>query len=105
MKGLPKTLNSKQDYIYAKDNFPESYWKPKYQDLLDSRNAWFCIGLTTEKKGVTDETHKVVEKKPMDEGGKTEYYQYELRENQACKLFQIGFTVKEVEDALNEGGK
>lgn len=103
MRGFPATLSSKGDYIYVKDNFPDEQWKPEWQALLDSCKDWFNVGETTKKKGKTDETHKVVEQEPMEEGGTTIYYQFELKENPTAKLFQIGFTAEEVEAALAEG--
>ena len=100
MRGFPKTLSSKEDYLYVKANFPAEQWKPAWQALLDSRMDWFNTGAVKKGKGITDETHKVVESEPMEEGGETIYYQFELRENPTCKLLQIDFTVEEVENAL-----
>lgn len=101
MKGLPKTLNDKHDYLYAKDNFPEDYWRPKFQHLLDSRFCWYFVeNLPIGREGITDATHKVVESRGMGEGEETTYSQYELRENPTAKIFRIGFTVEEVEEAL-----
>ena len=102
MKGFPKSLSSKEDYIYIRDNFAEDQWRPEWQALLDSRMDWLNVGETTKKKGITDETHKVVEQEPVEEGGTTIYYQFELRENPTCKLLTLGFTVEEVEAALAE---
>lgn len=100
MRGFPKTLNSKADYEYIKDNFLAEQWKPEWQALLDSRMDWFNTGEVKKGKGITDETHKVVEAEPVEEGGETIYYQFELRENPNCKLLTLGFTVAEVETAL-----
>ena len=100
MRGFPKTLNSKADYEYIKDNFPAEQWQPEWQALLDSRLDWFNTGEVKKGKGVTDETHKVVEAEPEKEGGATIHYQFELKENPTCKLLQIGFTVEAVENAL-----
>lgn len=103
MKGFPKSLSSKEDYIFIKDNFPADEWKPEWQLLLDSRMDWFNVGEIDPMSGITDETHKVVESETQtEEGGETIYYQFELRENPTCKLLQLGFTVEEVEDALAE---
>lgn len=47
--------------------------------------------------GISDGTHKVI----VDEqSGKT--YQYELRANQNCKMYQLGCTRDEVEKILEE---
>lgn len=98
MKGIPKQLNSKQDYIYAKENLDESYWKPLFQDLLDSRFNWFYEKyLDSKEQGIEDETYKIVENQKED---KTTYLQYVWQENKDAKIYRIGFTVKEVEDIL-----
>lgn len=100
MKGLPKTLNDKHDYLYAKDNFPEDYWRPKFQHLLDNRFCWYYVSdLDSKRKGVTDDTHKVVENQDPDSDSVT-YAQYELGANPDAKIFRIGFTVAEVEEIL-----
>lgn len=98
MKGLPKNLNSKEDYIYAKNNFPEEYWKKEFQNLLDNRFGWFYVEDLESEKGINDDTHKVVEDKD------TGYTQYELRENPDAKIFKLGFTVEEVEEMLKWNG-
>lgn len=102
MKGLPKTLNDKHDYLYAKDNFPEDYWRPEFQHLLDSRFCWYFVeNLSRADSGITDDTHKVVENHSTGEQEETTYAQYELRENPNAKIFRIGFTVAEVEEILS----
>lgn len=103
MKGLPKTLNSKQDYLYARDNLPADYWRPEFQHLLDSRFCWYFVeNLPIGKEGINDDTHKVVENHGIGEQEETIYAQYELRENPNAKIFRIGFTVAEVEEILAE---
>ena len=100
MKGFPKHLNTKQDYLYIKDNFPSDLWKPAWQELLDTKKNWFCTGkLDSKDAGITDKTHKVVES-VQDE--KTEYYQYELQVDTSCNMVRLGFTEAEVRAALNE---
>ena len=101
MKGFPKHLNSKQDYIYIRENFPAEQWKPVWQDLLDGQKNWFCVGkLDSKDAGITDSTHKVVESvNQQDE--KTEYYQYELQKDYSCDMFRLGFTEAEVVEAIN----
>lgn len=98
MMGFSKWLNSKQDYLYVKDNFPKQQWVDKFQSLLDERLAWFNLGEIADD-GITDETHKVVENE-ID--GAFVKYQYELKENPGSTLYRIGFTVDEVNKILNE---
>lgn len=101
MKGFPKWLNSKEDYLYVKDNFLREQWADKFQTLLDERLAWFNIGeLAASEEGVTDDTHKVVEIETMGEETKKRY-QYELKENPDCMLYRLGFTVDEIQAILD----
>ena len=101
MVGFPKTLNSKFDYAFIRDNFPPEQWKPAFQALLDERMQWFNTGkLDGPDKGITDSTHKVVEN-PASNGQPVEYYQYELQEDPACKMFRLGFTADEVNEVLS----
>lgn len=100
MKGFPKYLNTKADYEYIKENFPKEQWQPHWQSLLDERKNWFPTGqVESEEAGITDDTHKVVKYEDMD-GGTATYTQMELQDDPHCTLFQLGFTVEEVEAAL-----
>ncbi len=96
MVGYPKTLSTKEDYLYVKDNFPYTFWKKDFQSLLDTVNEWYNLGEIEKDKGVTDNTHKVVE-----DTENNKYYQYELKENKDCKLNRLGFTADEVNTILN----
>ena len=102
MKGYPKYLNSKADYLYVHENFPREQWLPDFQVLLDTYKDWFFEKhLETREEGIEDETHKIVEF-VNEETQETTYDQYELRENPMAKIFRIGFTVKEVEALMEE---
>ena len=101
MKGFPKHLNSKADYEYIRNNFPDSMWKPAWQALLDGEKNWFNTGkLESKEDGVKNRSHKVVEATNNDNG--TEYYQYELQADPNCEMVRLGFTKAEVKAALNE---
>lgn len=101
MRGFPKMLSSKADYINVKNDFPPEEWKPHYQALLDTMMAWYPTGeVENPEEGIIDATHRVEEMDPMEEGGEVRYMQYELRENPHCKLYAIGFTKAEVKKAL-----
>lgn len=96
MRGMPNTLNTKNDYMYIKNVAPASVWKPKFKALLDSATAMYPIGeVGGNGDWLNDDTYQVVE---ID--GKC--YQYEKRINENAKLFRIGFTVEEVESILQE---
>lgn len=105
MVGFPKHLNTKQDYLYIKEHFPEEQWLPEFQRLLDDRMAWESVKqladsggkLGKAEEGITDDIHKVV---TVETDGKIERFQYELREDSRCKLYRLGFTVAEVEEIV-----
>lgn len=44
-----ETLNTRKDYEYLKQNFPESVWRPKFQALLDDRMQWVNKGKLANK--------------------------------------------------------
>jgi len=97
--GHPAHLNTKYDYEYVRKHFPEAKWKPAWQALLDTKDAWLMTSpLKAKEAGVTDATHKVVEVETMD--GKIERYQCELKEDPNALVFRKGFKVAEVEAVL-----
>lgn len=99
MVDYPKHLNTRKDYLYVKENFPREQWEGDFQALLDSCKDWFYVGtLKSAKAGVNDDTHMVVDETLED--GTTSYSQYELKENPNARIFQLGFTVEEVEGLL-----
>lgn len=102
MIGYPKTLNTKEDYEFVRQNFPKEEWKEDFEDLLATVNEWFNLGKLEEgDAGITDDTHKVVESE-QDDGAVTERYQYEYKENPNARIYQLGYTVDEVK-AILEG--
>ena len=102
MQGFPKWLNTREDYIYVKENFPPEQWKPVFQSLLDERMQWLNTGLLkNEADGVNDETHKVVGGDSDMPDTPAQYYQYEFKEDPNCRMFKLGFTVDEVEQLLS----
>jgi hypothetical protein len=102
MIGYPKYLNTKEDYLYVKDNFPRKDWESDFQRLLDTRMEWLNVGqLESSEAGVTDDTRKVVTVGEDDMSmGAVQHYQYEYREDPNCTLLRLGFTVDEVEAIL-----
>lgn len=100
MKGYPKHLNTKDDYLYVVDNFERSLWEQDVKNLLDTKDDWFVVGpLETKEAGIEDATHRIVEEEG-EEG--TSFVQYELRENPTAKIFRLGFTVEEVQSLLGD---
>ena len=104
MKGFPKHLNSKNDYIYISEHFPEEQWKPYWQDLLTERFRWITTGTLKKKSdGVTDDTHKVETLKEINPESNEEvtvYVQQEYKENPSSNFWRLGFTLEEVQEKL-----
>jgi len=93
MKGYPKTIATLHDLKVARAAEPELA-KQYLRALLDERLVW----VPTEMKDLEDDTHKVVVWEDMD-GNKTRQ-QFELREDQNCKLFRLGLSVDDAEAML-----
>lgn len=106
MQGYPKHLNTKADYLYVKEHFSKEMWEKDWQALLDSRKNWFFVkDLADKASGIEDDTHKIVENKSMGDGEeKITYAQYEFKEDENATIYRLGFTVEEVEAALNGKG-
>lgn len=95
MKDYPKTLNSRYDYNYVRQNFPKEQWAPDYQALLDEVYDWFFVRTLHDKEdGFEGPMHQIVA--GVNSDGKTIFNQYEYRLNPGAKLFRLGFTVEEV---------
>ena len=102
MQGAPKYLNTKEDYEYLRQNFPEEVWRPKFESLLAERVQWFNTGVLAEGvAGQTDATHKVIEDAGMG-GAAAMRYQFELLDDANCLLLRLGYMVEEVEAILSE---
>ncbi len=98
MVGYPAHLNTKADYEYVRKHFGETEWRPDWQALLDTKDAWLMTAkLSALEPGVMDETHKVVVETIE---GVVERYQYEFKEDPNELIFRKGFTVAEVVAAL-----
>lgn len=93
MRGFPKYLNTKQDYLNCMTDYPAET-KAALQELLNNRFIWQTTAII-EDEGLTDDTHRVV-----DYGDEKE--QQELIEDDTATIFRLGFTVKEVEEMLND---
>jgi hypothetical protein len=101
MKGFPKHLNTRADYLYIKEHSSPELWRPRFQALLNERFSWLPAGpLADGEPGNDDESHRVVEMR--DETGQTvvSRVQEEYREDPNAVIFRLGFTVEEVEKAL-----
>jgi len=100
MKGFPKNLNTKDDYLYIKEHFDRELWVPEFQKLLDTTSDWFFVkNLDKAEDGITDNTHKIVSSEDTSTKEIT-YMQYELRENPTAKIFKLGFTKEEIANLI-----
>jgi 1,2-phenylacetyl-CoA epoxidase catalytic subunit len=93
MRDFPKWLNTKQDYLNCLQDFPEQI-RQRLQELLTDRFLWVQTGiLSDEDQGVTDDTHRIIETE-------NERFQYEYLEDSNARIFQLGFTVQEIEELI-----
>lgn len=100
MRGFPKHLNTKNDYLYIRTEYPADQWRPRFQSLLDERYAWLPIStLADGETGIEDDTHRVIEHSD-EQDQVVERVQEEYREDPHATIFRLGFTVSEVEALL-----
>ena len=101
MKGYPHWLNTKDDYYYVADHFPREQWAKDWQALLDDMMQWqYVSDLASREEGVEDATHRIEENERSD--GSIGYEQWEYKKDDHARLYQLGFTEKEVRDKLSE---
>ena len=99
MRGFPKFLNSKEDYLYVKASFPDSMWKPEFQKLLDTTHDWFFDHYISDGETIVEsENLKVIEPQETDTDQRKAVYVYRINPN--CKLLRLGFTIEECENYL-----
>lgn len=91
MRGFPKFLNTKQDYLNCLPDWKEPT-QEELKKLLKNRFSWFDTAVLDDvSEGLNNETHRVVGN-----------MQQELKEDPNARIFQLGFTVAEVEELLND---
>lgn len=98
MVGYPKSLKTKEDYEYVRNNFPKEMWKKDFQALLDSSYDWFFVEKLLKIEEIVLAKNQRIE---YDEE-RDERYLYEYRFNPDCKLMQLGYMVQEVQLILWE---
>ena len=105
MKGAPKNYNTRFDVEYCLEHYPEEAKAFLTQKLTEVKQ-WLVTGkLKDGETGKTSDTHKVVEVQDTITKEVKERYQHEYKDDPNCKLFKLGFTVKEAEDILAGKGK
>lgn len=92
MRGFPKFLNTKQDYLNCLTMFPEET-KKALQTLLDNRFNWFDVAIIEE-----DVTELAVNQRIIETDG--EKMLQEEKEDPNARIFLLGFTVEEVEELI-----
>ena len=100
MRGYPKNLNSKQDYQYVLENFDKQQWKPSFQSLLDNRFCWYFERYLKDDETI-EQTENIQINQPQKDDVDQKRSLYIKRENPNAKIFQLGFTVDEVQQILN----
>ena len=100
MRGYPKHLNSKADVDYCLEHYPTET-KKQLQGLLDKKEAWITTAkLADKEKGVTDDTHRIVEIKDDKTQEVIERYQEEFKVDPKSQIFSLGLTVEKVEEKV-----
>ena len=80
MRGFPKYINNRNDLDNCAAEYPQETIA-FLRDILDFKDVWISTGLLADgDAGLTDDTHKVIESKNMDDVV-TQHYQYELMED------------------------
>lgn len=103
MRGYPKILKTKFDYLFVKEHFRKSYWQKDFQNLIDNQYKWFYEKrLEDSEEGLEDDTHKIYKRTTVyDNGNKTVIrQQYVYKEDPNCLMYQLGFTRAEIEEIL-----
>lgn len=92
MQGYPKHLNSRADYDYVQQHFPDKFAE-EFAALKTTAYMWVPTGehLESREAGVEDATHRV---EAMGEGEGFEQYARVLNPN--GKFFQMGYTEAEL---------
>lgn len=68
------------------------------KDILNDRFKWQVVKvLLTKEEGIEDGTHLIIE-------SENEILQSELQEDENSKLFQLGLTVEEAEEIIENPG-
>lgn len=95
MFGYPEVFNTKHD-VYVAYDLDKAKTKEIIRTWLQEEYDWFFVKkLEDLESGIEDDTHKVVVHETNGER-----YQYELRKNESCMMYHLGFTRQEIENML-----
>ena len=104
MRGFPQFFATKQDYMNCLTMFPEETKRALRRLAADRFNWTIAKELSDKDKGKEDETHHVEEQERMnEETGKKETFFVQLvkKEDKNARVFQLGFTVEEIEKLIS----
>ena len=100
MRGYPKTLQTREDYEYVLANFTKDQYLQDFKDLLISRFDYIYQHNMADDEVVSDDIpHKILSQ--TDEKGNYVRQLYYRVEVPTAKIFQLGYTVEEVEKIIN----
>lgn len=102
MRGFPQFLATKQDFMNCLPMYPKET-KRALRNLLADRFNWEVTKeLSDKSKGKEDETHRILEQQRTNDDGEIETYfvQLEKKEDSNARMFQLGFTVDEIESLI-----
>lgn len=103
MRGCPKSIETKQDYINSISLYPEET-KTALRQLIADRFVFVRGAILQDgDEGITDASHCVItESETNAETGEstTVRYQAEKAEDPNARLFRIGFTVDEAQKLI-----
>ena len=90
-------FNTKED-VYNSLEIDINATVATLKDILNDRFKWQVVKvLLTKEEGIEDETHLIIE-------SENEILQSELQEDENSKLFQLGLTVEEAEEIIENPG-
>lgn len=90
-------LNTRED-VYNSLEIDINATVATLKDILNDRFKWQVVKvLLTKEEGIEDETHLIIE-------SENEILQSELQEDENSKLFQLGLTVEEAEEIIENPG-
>jgi hypothetical protein len=101
MKGFPKHFNTKYDVEYCLKHYPQEAKAFLAKNLTEVKQWQITGKLADGETGKTTKTLKVVEVQDTMTKEVKERYQHEYKDDPNCKLFKLGFKVKEAEDILS----
>ena len=103
MKGLPKRLNSREDYDNIIDDFGyTSQVKDVYQALLNTDKHYVFDKQLVSESDRTGPAQDYIVMTEENQDGTEKIVQYKLVDNPDSKMKQLGFTETEVQEVIDK---